>query len=84
MSAEIIDGKQIAEEIRRELRAEIERLSGNHGLTPGLLHPRSWGIIRPSVIVRDGQESGLPGFGNEVFPPPFAGRDDLAEYLLGC
>jgi methylenetetrahydrofolate dehydrogenase (NADP+)/methenyltetrahydrofolate cyclohydrolase len=36
MSAEIIDGKQIAEEIRRELRAEIERLRENYGLTPGL------------------------------------------------
>ena len=36
MSAEIIDGKKIAEEIRAELSREIEGLKNSHGITPGL------------------------------------------------
>ncbi len=35
MAAEIIDGKQVAESIRAELKAEVERLATD-GLTPGL------------------------------------------------
>ena len=36
MSAKILGGKQIAEEIRSEVSAEIERLRASHGFTPGL------------------------------------------------
>lgn len=36
MSAVIIDGKKIAEEIRSEVKAETERLKQTKGLTPGL------------------------------------------------
>lgn len=36
MPAEIIDGKQIAEEIRKELKREIDRLRDEHGVVPGL------------------------------------------------
>ena len=34
--AEIIDGKKIAEEIRREVREETAQLKAQHGITPGL------------------------------------------------
>ncbi|MBM4159522.1 MAG: bifunctional 5,10-methylenetetrahydrofolate dehydrogenase/5,10-methenyltetrahydrofolate cyclohydrolase [Ignavibacteria bacterium] len=36
MSAEIIDGKKIAEEIRREVKEETERLKATYGIAPGL------------------------------------------------
>jgi methylenetetrahydrofolate dehydrogenase (NADP+)/methenyltetrahydrofolate cyclohydrolase len=36
MSAEIIDGRKISEEIRGELSKEIETLKSGHGITPGL------------------------------------------------
>jgi methylenetetrahydrofolate dehydrogenase (NADP+)/methenyltetrahydrofolate cyclohydrolase len=34
--ADIIDGKKIAEEIRREVREEASQLKARHGITPGL------------------------------------------------
>jgi len=37
MSAQIIDGKQIAAEIREEIRGETEKLARGHGVTPGLV-----------------------------------------------
>lgn len=37
MSAKIIDGKEIAAEIRGELKAETEKLIAEHGVTPGLV-----------------------------------------------
>ena len=36
MSATIIDGKQVAAAIRRELSAQIAQLKAAHGVTPGL------------------------------------------------
>jgi len=36
MSAQLIDGKQIAEQINAENAAEVARLKQQHGLTPGL------------------------------------------------
>jgi len=36
MAAKIIDGKQIAAQIRAELQKEIEELKSKHGVTPGL------------------------------------------------
>ena len=36
MAAKIIDGKAIAEEMRGEIRAEVEKLKSEHGVTPGL------------------------------------------------
>ena len=36
MPAEIISGKKIAEEMREEFKAEIEKLKEEHGITPGL------------------------------------------------
>ena len=36
MSAQVIDGKQIAADMRAEMQAEIERLKSEHDLTPGL------------------------------------------------
>ena len=36
MSASIIDGKAFAEGLRRRIGAEVSRLSGEHGLKPGL------------------------------------------------
>jgi methylenetetrahydrofolate dehydrogenase (NADP+)/methenyltetrahydrofolate cyclohydrolase len=36
MAAKIIDGKQIAAQIREELQREIEELKSKHGVTPGL------------------------------------------------
>ena len=37
MTAKIIDGKQIAEEIRKELAVETALLKEKHGITPGLV-----------------------------------------------
>ncbi len=36
MAAKIIDGKQVASQIRAELQKEIEELKSKHGITPGL------------------------------------------------
>lgn len=36
MAAKIIDGKQIASQIRAELQKEIDELKDKHGITPGL------------------------------------------------
>ena len=36
MSARILSGKEIAKEIRKELKAEITELKDQHGITPGL------------------------------------------------
>ena len=36
MSAEIIDGKKIAAEIRAELKAKVQELKASRGITPGL------------------------------------------------
>ncbi len=36
MSASLIDGKKIAEDIKREIKLETEKLKAEHGLTPGL------------------------------------------------
>ena len=36
MSAEIIDGKKIAAEIRAELKTEVQNLKAKSGVTPGL------------------------------------------------
>ncbi|GAX79719.1 hypothetical protein CEUSTIGMA_g7160.t1 [Chlamydomonas eustigma] len=35
-TAQIIDGKKIAEEIRKEIAAEVQKLKAEHGMTPGL------------------------------------------------
>lgn len=37
MSAKIISGKEIAAEIREELKKEVEELKKNHGVVPGLV-----------------------------------------------
>lgn len=36
MSAELISGKKVAEEMREEFKVEIEELKSKHGITPGL------------------------------------------------
>lgn len=36
MPATIIDGKKIAEEIKKEIKLETEKLKNKHGITPGL------------------------------------------------
>ncbi len=37
MSAKIISGKEIAAQIREELKEEVKRLKSDHGVTPGLV-----------------------------------------------
>ena len=37
MAAKVISGKEVAAEIREELKAEVEALKSEHGLTPGLV-----------------------------------------------
>ncbi len=36
MTATLIDGKKIAEDIRREVKIETEQLKASRGITPGL------------------------------------------------
>jgi methylenetetrahydrofolate dehydrogenase (NADP+)/methenyltetrahydrofolate cyclohydrolase len=37
MSAKLIKGKEVAEEIRAEIKRDVEKLKADHGLTPGLV-----------------------------------------------
>ncbi|MCX5798330.1 MAG: bifunctional 5,10-methylene-tetrahydrofolate dehydrogenase/5,10-methylene-tetrahydrofolate cyclohydrolase, partial [Proteobacteria bacterium] len=37
MSAKIISGTEIAQQIREEIKKEVEQLKKKHGLTPGLV-----------------------------------------------
>lgn len=37
MAAQIIDGKKIAADVRRDVAAEVQRLIKDHGVTPGLV-----------------------------------------------
>ncbi|HEX9920268.1 MAG TPA: bifunctional 5,10-methylene-tetrahydrofolate dehydrogenase/5,10-methylene-tetrahydrofolate cyclohydrolase, partial [Candidatus Methylomirabilis sp.] len=36
MAAQIIDGKKVSQQIKAELKGEIQELKERHGLTPGL------------------------------------------------
>jgi methylenetetrahydrofolate dehydrogenase (NADP+)/methenyltetrahydrofolate cyclohydrolase len=36
MTARILSGKEIAKEIRKDLKVEIEELKAKHGIVPGL------------------------------------------------
>ncbi|MCS7237801.1 MAG: bifunctional methylenetetrahydrofolate dehydrogenase/methenyltetrahydrofolate cyclohydrolase FolD [Thermoguttaceae bacterium] len=81
MPAEIIDGKQIAEEIRGKLREEIEHLRQVYGIVPGLCtvlvgdNPASVSYV--TAKNRACQELGMNSFHHHL------PADTSAEYLLG-
>ncbi len=68
MSAKIIDGRAIAEEMRQEIAAEVEQLSVEHGLTPGLAtvlvgeSPASQSYVR--MKRRACEKAGILSFGH--------------------
>lgn len=51
--AEILDGARIAEEIKREVAGEVERLSRDHGIQPGLAAVRVGDDPASAVYVRN-------------------------------
>ena len=63
MTAEIIDGNRIAEDVRGEVKAQVDALKQQHGLTPGLAvvlvgeNPASVSYVRGKE--RDGVEVGF-------------------------
>lgn len=81
MPAEIISGKDIAEEIRRELREEIDRLKTVHGVVPGLCtvlvgdNPASVSYV--TAKNRACEELGMRSFHYHL------PADTAEEYLLG-
>lgn len=68
MSAKIIDGQAIADEIRQEIAAEVEQLKAEHGLTPGLAavlvgeSPASQSYVR--MKRRACEKAGILSFGH--------------------
>jgi len=68
MSAKIIDGQAIANEMRREIAAEVEKLKAEHGLTPGLAavlvgeSPASQSYVR--MKRRACEQAGILSFGH--------------------
>lgn len=68
MSAKIIDGQAIADEIRQEIAAEVEQLEAEHGLTPGLAavlvgeSPASQSYVR--MKRRACEKAGILSFGH--------------------
>ncbi len=68
MSAKIIDGQAIANEMRREIAAEVEQLRAEHGLTPGLAtvlvgeNPASQSYVR--MKRRACEKAGILSFGH--------------------
>jgi len=68
MSAKIIDGRAIADEIRQEIAAEVEQLKAEHGLVPGLAavlvgeSPASQSYVR--MKRRACEKAGILSFGH--------------------
>jgi len=68
MSAKIIDGRAVANEMRREIAAEVEQLKAEHGLTPGLAtvlvgeNPASQSYVR--MKRRACEKAGILSFGH--------------------
>ena len=79
MTAEIIDGNRIAEDVRGEVKAQVDALKQQHGLTPGLAvvlvgeNPASVSYVRGKE--RDGVEVGF--FAETIRRPADISQDDL-------
>jgi methylenetetrahydrofolate dehydrogenase (NADP+)/methenyltetrahydrofolate cyclohydrolase len=79
MAARIIDGKAIAAELRGKVAAEVKRLSGEHGITPGLAvvlagnNPASESYVGSKAKVT--VETGMRSFDHRL--PESVGQDEL-------
>ncbi len=79
MTAEIIDGNRIAEDVRGEVKAQVDVLKQQHGLTPGLAvvlvgeNPASVSYVRGKE--RDGVEVGF--FAETIRRPADISQDEL-------
>ncbi len=79
MTAEIIDGNRIAEDVRGEVKAQVDALKQQHGLTPGLAvvlvgeNPASVSYVRGKE--RDGVEVGF--FAETIRRPADISQDEL-------
>ena len=83
MTAQIIDGKRIASELRARVAAEVARVKRDHELTPGLAvvlvgqDPASQVYVRSKH--KQTQEAGMASF-EHVLPENVAEADLLAFY----
>jgi methylenetetrahydrofolate dehydrogenase (NADP+)/methenyltetrahydrofolate cyclohydrolase len=81
MTAQIIDGKRIASELRARVAGEVARVKRDHGLTPGLAvvlvgqDPASQVYVRSKH--KQSQEAGMASF-EHVLPENVAEADLLA------
>ena len=79
MTAEIIDGNRIAEDVRGEVKAQVDALKQQHDLTPGLAvvlvgeNPASVSYVRGKE--RDGVEVGF--FAETIRRPADISQDEL-------
>ena len=83
MTAELIDGKQIAAEIRREVAEGVKDLSSKHGITPGLVAVLVGDDPASAVYVRNKERAAEEaGMRSEVRRlPDDISRDRLLEEL---
>jgi len=79
MSAKIIDGQAIANEMRQEIAAEVEQLKAKYGLTPGLAavlvgeNPASQSYVR--MKRRACEQAGILSFGHHL--PEQAAQEEV-------
>ena len=85
MSAEIISGKQIAEDIRQELTQRVAALKADHGLTPGLATVLVGEDPASQVYVRmKGRAAGEVGLeSRQITMPAETPEDELLGIVQG-
>lgn len=83
MSAKIIDGQAIADEMRQEIAAEVEQLKAQYGLTPGLAavlvgeSPASQSYVR--MKRRACEKAGILSFGQYL--PENASQEEVEALI---
>lgn len=83
MTAQIIDGKVIAAELRARVAAEVARVKRDHGLTPGLAVVLVGSDPASEVYVRSKhtqtQAAGMASFEHKL--PADVGQDELLALI---
>jgi methylenetetrahydrofolate dehydrogenase (NADP+) / methenyltetrahydrofolate cyclohydrolase len=85
MSARVIDGKAVAQEVRGRVSLEVERLATEHGVRPGLATVLVGDDPASALYVRRKREAcaevGIESFHNE--PGADVSAEALAEMVIG-